>query len=229
VSNLIGPGLRTSDVSQTISGTNLVVIAKETIPGKVKTRLHPPLSLEQAASLAALAIGDTLAAVEPLPAKRRVLLFDGVVTPAGSEAYDVVQQVSGDLDERLAAIFDELDGPTILIGMDTPQVTAADLAPAFDWPAGVDAFFGPANDGGFWALGMAEPRGDLIRGVPMSRDDTGRIQLERLLEAGLTVHLLPALTDVDTFDDALAVAKAAPHTAFAAAVALYSTELLARA
>ena len=229
MSNLIGPGLRTSDVSQTISGTNLVVIAKETIPGKVKTRLHPPLSLEQAASLAALAIGDTLAAVEPLPAKRRVLLFDGVVTPAGSEAYDVVQQVSGDLDERLAAIFDELDGPTILIGMDTPQVTAADLAPAFDWPAGVDAFFGPANDGGFWALGMAEPRGDLIRGVPMSRDDTGRIQLERLLEAGLTVHLLPALTDVDTFDDALAVAKGAPHTAFAAAVALYSNELLARA
>lgn len=211
------------------SGTNLVVIAKETIPGKVKTRLHPPLSLEQAASLAALAIGDTLAAVEPLAAARRVLLFDGVATPAGSEGYEIVQQVSGDLDERLAAIFDELDGPTVLIGMDTPQVTALDLAPAFDWPEGVDAFFGPANDGGFWALGMAEPRGDLIRGVPMSREYTGRIQLERLLEAGLNVHLLPELTDVDTFDDALTVAQAAPHTAFAAAVAVYCHDMLARA
>jgi glycosyltransferase A (GT-A) superfamily protein (DUF2064 family) len=229
MSNLIRPRLRTSGVSQTTSGTTLVVIAKETIPGKVKTRLHPPLSLEQAASLAALAIGDTLAAVEPLPAKRRILLFAGAVTPAGSESYDVVQQVSGDLDERLAAIFDELDGPTILIGMDTPQVTAADLAPAFDWPEGVDAFFGPATDGGFWALGMAEPRGDLIRGVPMSREYTGRIQLERLLEAGLNVHLLPALTDVDTFDDALLVAQAAPHTAFASAVSTYCTDLLARA
>jgi len=205
------------------------VIAKETIPGKVKTRLHPPLSLEQAATLAALSIGDTLVAVESLPARRRILLFDGVVTPAGSEAYDVVHQVSGDLDERLAAIFDELSGHTILIGMDTPQVTALDLAPAFDWPADVDAFFGPASDGGFWALGMAEPRGDLIRGVPMSREYTGRIQLERLLEAGLSVHMLPELTDVDTFDDALAVAQLAPHTTFAQAVALYTHEMLARA
>jgi len=229
MSNLIRPALRTRDVSQTTSGTTLVVIAKETVPGKVKTRLHPPLSLEQAASLAALAIGDTLAAVESLPAKRRILLFDGTVTPAGSEGYDVVQQVSGDLDERLAAMFDELAGPAILIGMDTPQLTAADLAPAFDWPAGVDAFFGPANDGGFWALGMAEPRGDLIRGVPMSRDDTGRIQLERLLGAGLTVNMLPSLTDVDTFDDALSVAQAAPGTAFAAAVSVYRNEMLARA
>ena len=205
------------------------MIAKETIPGKVKTRLHPPLSLEQAASLAALAIGDTLAAVASLPAARRILLFDGVVTPAGSEGYEVVHQVSGDLDERLAAIFDDLSGPTILIGMDTPQVTAADLAAAFAWPAGVDAFFGPATDGGFWALGMANPRGDLIRGIPMSRHDTGRIQLERLLDAGLNVSLLRALTDVDTFDDALEVAEIAPHTAFAAAVTLYCDAVLARA
>ena len=204
------------------------MIAKETIPGKVKTRLHPPLSLEQAASLAALSIGDTLAAVESLPAGRRVLLFDGVVTPAGSENYDVVHQVSGDLDERLAAIFDALTGPTILIGMDTPQVTALDLAPAFDWPAGVDAFFGPASDGGFWALGMADPRGDLIRGVPMSREFTGRIQLQRLVDAGLNVHMLPELTDVDTFDDALLVARLAPQTAFAAAVARYAHDLLVR-
>ena len=205
------------------------MIAKETIPGKVKTRLHPPLSLEQAASLAAMAIGDTLAAVATLPTARRILLFDGVVTPAGSEAYEVVPQASGDLDERLAAIFDELDGPTILIGMDTPQVTAAHLAAAFPWPDGVDAFFGPANDGGFWALGMREPRGDLIRGVPMSREFTGRIQLERLLEAGLNVHLLPELTDVDTLDDALEVAQLAPHTAFATTLAVYCHEMLARA
>jgi glycosyltransferase A (GT-A) superfamily protein (DUF2064 family) len=209
--------------------TTLILIAKETIPGKVKTRLHPPLSLEQAATLAALSISDTLAAVADLPATRRVLLFDGVEAPAGTEGWEVVHQVSGDLDERLAAIFDEVDGPTVLIGMDTPQVSAADLAPAFDWPEGVDAFFGPANDGGFWALGMADPRGDLIRGVPMSRHDTGRIQLERLLDAGLNVSMLPELTDVDTIDDALEVAETAPHTAFAAAVAMFCNAVLVRA
>jgi rSAM/selenodomain-associated transferase 1 len=207
--------------------TTLILIAKETIPGKVKTRLTPQLSFEQAATLAAFSIADTLAAVAELPASRRILLFDGSRTPEGADGYDVVHQVAGDLDERLAAAFDEVDGPTILIGMDTPQLTAADLAPAFDWPSDVDAFFGPASDGGFWALGMADPRGDLIRGVPMSRDDTGRIQLDRLVGAGLRVQHLPELLDVDTFDDARTVAALAPHTAFASAFSCITSPVLA--
>jgi len=195
--------------------TTLILIAKETIPGKVKTRLHPPLSLEQAAILAAASISDTLAAVESLNASRRILLFDGVKPPIGSADFDLIPQVEGDLDERLAAIFDEVTGPTVLIGMDTPQLTLSDLAPAFPWPDDVDAFFGPASDGGFWALGLAEPTGDLIRGVPMSRDDTGRIQLQRLFDAQLRVKLLPTLTDVDTIDDARVAAAIAPSSLFA--------------
>ncbi|MBG6238745.1 glycosyltransferase A (GT-A) superfamily protein (DUF2064 family) [Mycetocola sp. CAN_C7] len=200
--------------------TTLVVIAKETLPGKVKTRLHPPLSLEQAAELAAASLADTLSAVAQLPATRRILLFDGNRLPPGSELYEVMDQVEGDLDMRLGAMFDELDGPTILIGMDTPQVTAELLAPVFDeWPADVDAWFGPATDGGFWALALAEPTGDLVRGVPMSRADTGRIQLERLRDAGLSVRSLDALEDVDTFDNAVSVARIAPSGRFAGALA----------
>jgi glycosyltransferase A (GT-A) superfamily protein (DUF2064 family) len=196
--------------------TTIILIAKETIPGKVKTRLHPPLSLEQAAELAAASISDTLDAIAPLPATRRILLFDGIRLPLGSEPYDVIPQTTGTLDARLGAIFDECEGPTVLIGMDTPQLRASDLAPAFaDWPTGVDAWFGPASDGGFWALGMAEPRGDLIRGVPMSRDDTGRIQLDRLTAAGLSVAMLRELTDVDTIDNAREVAALAPNGRFA--------------
>ena len=208
--------------------TTIILIAKETIPGKVKTRLHPAVSLEQAAMLAAASIRDTLATIAQLPASRRILLFDGTVVPAGAEHFEVIPQVAGDLDERLAAIFDECTGPTVLIGMDTPQVTVRDLAPAFDeWTC--DAFFGPANDGGFWALGMANPRGDLIRGVPMSRNDTGRIQLERLLAAGLDVQLLPELTDVDTIDDARAVAATAPSTEFAATLSFVTARELVAA
>ncbi|WP_165065336.1 TIGR04282 family arsenosugar biosynthesis glycosyltransferase [Marisediminicola senii] len=196
--------------------TTLVLIAKETIPGRVKTRLHPPLTLEQAAELAAAAIADTLDAAAGVPADRRVLLFDGNRVPPGSEHYDVMTQVSGDLDERLGAMFDACDGPTALIGMDTPQLTADLLAPMFtDWPADVDAFFGPATDGGFWCLALREPTGDLLRGVPMSRDDTGEIQLQRLRDAGLRVWMLQPLTDVDTIDDAREVAADAPHTRFA--------------
>jgi len=209
--------------------TTLIVIAKETIPGKVKTRLHPPLSLEQAAILAAASISDTLAAVEPLNTSRRILLFDGVKAPIGSAGYDLIPQVEGGLDERLAAIFDEVTGPTVLIGMDTPQIALTDLSEAFPWPNDVDAFFGPANDGGFWALGLAEPRGDLIRGVPMSRDDTGRIQLQRLFDADLRVKLLPKLTDVDTIADAHVAAAIAPGSLFASMLSHFTAVSSVRA
>jgi uncharacterized protein len=199
--------------------TTLVLIAKEPLPGRAKTRLHPPLSLEQAAALAAASIDDTLAAMAALPATRRILLFEGNRLPPRSEEYDVIGQTSGTLDQRLGAIFDECEGQTLLIGMDTPQLTAADLSPAFDaWPEDVDAWFGPATDGGFWALGLREPRGELIRGVAMSRDDTGARQLERLSDAGLRVGMLAVLTDVDTIDSALEVAALAPHTSFARAL-----------
>jgi len=201
--------------------TTLVVIAKECLPGRVKTRLHPPLSLQQAAELAAASLDDTLAAVAALPADRRVLAYDGTVAPAAAAGYDIVAQVPGGLDERLAAIFDGCAAaPTVLIGMDTPQLSAAVLRPLFEvWPDDVDAWFGPAADGGFWALALRHPDGDLIRGVPMSRDDTGAQQLARLRDAGLRVRLLPTLTDVDHIEDARLVAALAPHGRFAAALA----------
>jgi len=195
--------------------TTLVLIAKEPITGRVKTRLHPPLTLEQAALLAAAAIDDTLAAIADLPASRRVLLYDGERAPDSARGYEVIPQVDGPLDERLAALFDTSEGPTILIGMDTPQLRAADLAAAFAWPDDVDVWFGPASDGGYWAIGMREPRGELIRGIPMSRDDTGARQLARLHGADLRVGVLPTLIDVDDIADARDVAGLAPDTAFA--------------
>ncbi|MGA1813796.1 DUF2064 domain-containing protein [Frondihabitans sp. 4ASC-45] len=208
--------------------TTLVVIAKECLPGKVKTRLHPPLTLEQAAEVAAASLGDTLLATDSLPASRRILLFDGNRPPVGSEQFDVIPQTTGPLDERIAALFDLVTGPTVLIGMDTPQLVRDDLAPAFDgeWPDGVDAWYGASTDGGFWALGLRDPDGSLVRGVPMSRDDTGAHQLARLTDAGLRVSRLRTLTDVDHIDDAIAAAAAAPDGRFAAVLndALGSTE-----
>jgi glycosyltransferase A (GT-A) superfamily protein (DUF2064 family) len=200
--------------------TNIVVIAKETIPGKVKTRLHPPFSLEQAAALAAASLSDTLRAVATLRATDQILYFDGTLLPEGATAFRVIPQSQGTLDERIGALFDVCTGPTLLVGMDTPQLSREHLAQVFDnWPDDVDAWFGPATDGGFWALGLRVPNGDLVRGVPMSRDDTGVIQLCRLTAAGLRVRLLPPLTDVDTVDSANEVAMIAPGGEFAATLA----------
>lgn len=195
--------------------TTLVVVAKEPVPGRVKTRLHPPYTLDEAAALAQACLLDTLDALEGLPAARRVLLIDGRL-PA-RPGWEQWRQPSGGLDERLAWCLDELTGPMLLVGMDTPHLDASVLASAFPWPSGVDAFFGPADDGGFWALGLREPRGGLVRGVPMSRDDTGALQLNRLVEAGLTVYRLPSMRDVDTADDLPVAAARAPRLAAALA------------
>ncbi len=100
--------------------------------------------------------------------------------------------------------------------MDTPQVTPELLTVDF---AGCDAYFGPAEDGGFWALGLAEPDPALLLGVPMSTPATGAVQIDRLIGAGLRVRDLPCLRDVDTAADAEAVAAAAPHTRFATELA----------
>ncbi|MFM2475403.1 DUF2064 domain-containing protein, partial [Burkholderia cenocepacia] len=109
----------------------------------------------------------------------------------------------------------------VLVGMDTPQLDAGVVAAAFEpWPTDVDAWFGPAADGGFWLLGLRgmPDRGDLIRGVPMSRDDTGRIQRERLAAAGLGIRDLPTLRDVDDAAALDAVVATIPGSRTAATV-----------
>ena len=111
-----------------------------------------------------------------------------------------------------------IQGPLLLVGMDTPQVRPDDVAAVFEHPER-DAWFGPAEDGGFWALYLHVPDGTLIRGVPMSRDDTGAVQRERLVDAGLDVGDLTPLLDVDEIADADRVAGLAPDSAFAAALA----------
>lgn len=197
--------------------TTLLVIAKEPVPGRVKTRLTPPYTPAQAASIAEAALADTLDAVVRARARRRVLVLDGKPgrIPGG---FEVIPQRGDGLDERLANAFADVAGagPAVLVGMDTPQVTPALLDEASRKLATCDAVFGPAGDGGFWLLGLRRPDPRLLRGVPMSRPDTGACQLERL--RGLRVATLPTLTDVDTAADAVRVAAQAPRTRFAAAV-----------
>lgn len=196
--------------------TTFLVIAKEPRPGRVKTRLTPPFTPREAAKLAEAALTDTLRTVAATPARRRVLVLDGAAGPWLPPGFDVVPQCTGGLDERLAAAFAGCDGPALLIGMDTPQVTPALLTVDF---AGCDAYFGPAEDGGFWALGLAHPDPELLRGVPMSTPATGAVQRARLAVAGLRVRDLPRLRDVDTVGDAEAVAAAVPESRFAAELA----------
>lgn len=208
----------------------IAVIAKECSPGKVKTRLTPPLTPEQAAALAQTSLSQTLETVRSLPAARRLLVFDGTPHHTDAAGFEVFPQVAGGLDERLAAICSLTAGPLLILGMDTPQLRREQLAPLLaDWetpaPAPRRAWFGPASDGGFWALGLHAPDGGLLRGVDMSTPHTGEQQRGRLAGAGLDVGMLPVLRDVDYFPDAVAAAQECNGTPFARAVDLLSMGL----
>ncbi|GIG56831.1 glycosyl transferase [Longispora fulva] len=194
----------------------ITVVAKQPVPGRVKTRLCPPCTPRQAADLAAAALRDTLDAVRHLGVSR-TLLRDGLLE---AEGFDTVDQCGDGLAARLAHGFAAMDGPTLLIGMDTPQVTADLLGAACAWLGQADAVLGRAEDGGWWALGLRDPAyGALLRDVPMSTPDTGELTARALRAAGLRVLPLPVLRDVDTMADAHAVAALAPDTRFAHAVA----------
>lgn len=200
--------------------TTIIVMAKSPIAGRAKTRLCPPCTSEESASLARAALIDTLTAAVNSEADRVVVCLRGAQDDWLIGRTEVIEQRGDSFAQRLSNAFVDVDQPAILIGMDTPQVTATVLNHAiqeFNAPK-VQAAFGPASDGGFWLLGLhqADPRA--ILGVRMSQPDTGQQQLERLKSLGLWVAELQEMTDVDTFDDALAVALAAPRTRFATTV-----------
>ncbi|MBT2555920.1 DUF2064 domain-containing protein [Arthrobacter sp. ISL-5] len=207
----------------------VAVIAKECLPGRVKTRLVPPLTPAGAAELAQLSLTRTLDTVRRLPARHRLLVMDGTPLTRDATGFTVISQGAGTLDERLADICDGAEGPLLILGMDTPQLSPGHLGALFsDWSSEApvhDAWLGPAEDGGFWAIALLRPLGALIRGVPMSTETTGTRQLARLNRHGLATGLLPVLRDMDVFADAVEIAAALPGTDFASAVSATSARL----
>jgi rSAM/selenodomain-associated transferase 1 len=188
------------------------------MPGRSKTRLSPPCTPEQAAELAEAALVDTLSAVEQTPCDGHTLVLEG---PRGDwlpDCFEVVPQRGRGLGERLAAAFSGRDEPTLLIGMDTPQVTPELLGDALAQLESSDALLGPAADGGYWAIGMRAPQPAAFDGVPMSSSQTGASQRDRLQQLGLAVSELPTLRDIDDIDDARRVAAERPHGGFARAL-----------
>jgi len=204
--------VRPPDPGSTVTlQAQLLVLAKEPLPGRVKTRLTPALSPAEAADVARACLVDTLAAVAAVDVLRRTVVLDGAPGPWLPGGTAVLPQRTGELGERLSGAFADaaagLAVPTLLIGMDTPQVTPALLTDAVDLLVGSGRpVLGLAEDGGWWALGLPRPVPGAFSGVPMSTDAAGRAQHARLAELGEPPLDLPVLRDVDLLDDLLAVA-----------------------
>ena len=200
----------------------LMVVAKEPVAGRVKTRLCPPLSPEQAAEVAAAALCDTLEAAGATGAHDKVLVLERSPGPWLPEGWRVLSQRGASFAERLSAAWVDCGGPALQIGMDTPQVTTSQLEDSMNATERHGCVIGPATDGGWWALGLRRAEPSAFEGVPMSDASTLRHQIARLRVLGLDPRRLPTLSDVDTWSDALLVATLAPAGRFAAAVAAAS-------
>jgi uncharacterized protein len=182
----------------------MMVIAKTPVAGRVKTRLCPPLSLEQACDVAWACLLDTLDAAALVPAARHVLVLDGEAGPWIPGRFEVIAQRGVGLAERLAAAFCDVDDAGIVIAMDTPHVTVEHLTAGLTALAdGADAVLGMAEDGGYWSIGLRRnvDRVEVFENVPMSTSQTGEAQRHQLASLGLRTVLLPSYRDIDTMED----------------------------
>lgn len=184
---------------------HVLVMAKSPVAGRVKTRLCPPCTPHEAAALAEAALADTLDAVAASGAERRIVALDGAAGPWLPPGFEVVPQVDGPFDRRLAAAWAAAGGPGVQIGMDTPQLTAALLDDALGALDTTGAALGLAADGGWWAIGLRRPDARVFHDIPTSTSGTGEAQLARLIRLGLQVTALPMLVDLDTIADLQAV------------------------
>ena len=200
-------------------------MVKEPRPGRVKTRLSPPCSPDQAAAIAAAAIADTLAAVQASGADRCLVALDGEPGDWLPRGCQVVAQVEGTLNERLAAAWSHTHGRTVQIAMDTPHISAGLLTTTFERVRPGWANLGLAEDGGWWLLGLPRSDARAFDGVPMSTTDTGRAQRRHLRRLGYRIDAAPALRDLDHFSDAVAIATAHPELRTAAAVRAVEADL----
>ncbi|MDG4782191.1 DUF2064 domain-containing protein [Micromonospora sp. WMMD961] len=210
----------------------LLLVAKAPVAGLAKTRLCPPANPTQAARIAAAALLDTLAAVRATPSTIPVLAYTGRFADAeyGEElnaalaGWRLLPQRGRTFADRLANAHVDTAAafpgrPVLQIGMDTPQIRPALLTTALQRLTDHEAVFGPALDGGWWALGLRDPVcAGVLRDVPMSTDDTGRRTLAALRGHGTRPAILPVQRDVDDWPTALAVAADLPGTRFAEAV-----------
>jgi hypothetical protein len=193
-----------------------LVMAKAPVPGRVKTRLGATVGMEAAAVVAAAALLDTLAACREAFDECHLAL-EGDLRDAASAAelcdalrgWLVHPQRGSSLGERLAHAHADTagPGPTVQIGMDTPQLTAGDLLAVADAADDGSAVLGPASDGGWWVLALGDARAAAtLADVAMSRPDTFVRTREALVAVGQTVVPARELRDVDTAADADAVA-----------------------
>jgi uncharacterized protein len=180
--------------------------------GRVKTRLIPALGAEGAAALHRRLVLRTLrtayAACQAANAALEVR-FDGGTEEAIRHWLGLGgscrPQNGGDLGQRMASAFEdsfhEGSPATVIIGSDCPGLTPAILVAAFDRLSESPVVFGPANDGGYYLIGLSRMVPELFRGMAWGKETVLADSLRILKRSGLRPALLNPLDDLDRPED----------------------------
>lgn len=208
---------------RTTDRTALVVFAKAPIPGQVKTRLCPPLTPDEAATLHGSFVLDTLERTKAAVAKLK-LPFDRYLACAPSSALvffqimeerqgvALIDQVGEDVGARMRQAFDSLFARgyrrVIIVGTDIPSLPLDHYQQALTLLDSHDLVLGPAFDGGYYLIGLKRATPELFTGIPWSTDLVLAATQEKAAKLGLATALLPAWRDVDTIADVQALIDA---------------------
>lgn len=203
----------------------ICIFAKPPVAGQVKTRLAAMIGAQQAAELAAAFLADTWASVRRLPWAHAIVASTGALPEALVPGASVWPQGGGPLDARLERVLQRAlrGAPAVIaLGADSPGLPGALLDAAQQALLRGEPVIGPAEDGGFYLLGVAACPPGLLAGVPWSAANTCEVTVARMTAQGMTPTMLPSWFDVDDADDlprlrALLASEPgrAPHTAAA--------------
>jgi rSAM/selenodomain-associated transferase 1 len=189
----------------------LILFAKRPRKGRVKTRLVPPLSEDEALELYRALLADSARNGRAAAAGRAFeVCLDVPWRPApvdlgGGEAPTITLQGPGDLGDRMLRTFrrsrETGAEATVIVGSDSPTLPPAYVESAFGLlAAGTPAVLGEASDGGYVLIGCREPVAALFREISWGGPDVARQTRERAREARVELARLPAWYDVDDID-----------------------------
>ena len=185
-----------------IAGPRLVLFARYPVAGACKTRLIPALGAEGAAALHRHLTERTIATLRQ-SGYRVTLAYTGAEEAAFAAWFGrdivLVEQVEGDLTAKLMACIDP--APVIFFGADTPDLKLHHVEQAIAALQTHDVVIGPADDGGYYLIGMRTPLPQLLTDMPWSTDRVLPETLARLGQLEIEPAILETLSDCDRPED----------------------------
>ncbi|WP_017730548.1 TIGR04282 family arsenosugar biosynthesis glycosyltransferase [Nafulsella turpanensis] len=193
-----------------MKNNHLIIFVKNVIPGKTKTRLAAGIGPDKALEVYEQLLHHTHKTTRCLPCQKNVY-FSEVTEPDGvwgDGNFSLSLQRGHDLGFRMEQAFEEQfargAGKVCIIGSDTFEITPSIIQQAFNALEHKDVVLGPAQDGGYYLLGMKELQPEFFRNKAWSTESVLEQTLEDAQRLQLTYHLLPLLNDIDQKEDWLA-------------------------